>query len=811
MNRSHSPAWSAYLSLFLVAMTTLMFEVLLTRIFSATMWYHYGFLAISTGMFGMTFGAILVYLAPRVFTLENTPLCLALTTFAFALSLAGGLFTQLCIPFYPIPTLLGAFSVAVTVGVIAVPFTFSGMTVALALTKYPEKVGRLYAADLTGAGMGCLFLFWLLNYFDGLSAAVVLSAIVCVPAALYARDAGARRLFALSLACGLMLGVFGIYSGLRSREGRPLLRVMWVKGRIEAPPLFEKWNSYSRIAIHGDPSVSVPPEGWGLSTRFEYKPVPQLVLDIDSGAGTRLTGFTGNISSVDYLRHDVTSVAHYLRAAADVLIVGSGGGRDVLTALAFDQSKVTAVEMNPAIVNAVNGVFGDFTGHLDRDPRVRFVVDEARSYLSRIDNRFDILQISLIDTWAATAAGAFVLSENSLYTVEAFGVYMDRLNDGGILSISRPFRGSNPSQMLRLTTLATRALLDLGAQHPRDHIVIAKSLFAPGTPNVLRPDGVATLLVCRRPFTPEELDRLGVVFRENDFDVILSPREAESAVFAELTDPGTMDAAIAAQTLNIAPPTDESPFFFHMLRFRDVFDERLRNDELGRVGNLKAVYILGILVVVVLAMTALLIVPTMIFTLDRTAVRGASLLILYFAGIGLGFMFVEVSQMQRLIVFLGHPVYGLTVVLFALLISSGLGSLASEVLGRENLRTRGVATLVGLLLVLVVFAVASPRVIESFASATTPVRILLSVALLFPAGFFMGTAFPLGLRAAARNNEALGPFLWGVNGSTSVCASVLATAVSLSSSISTSYWVGFTAYFVAALAFAAHVRRSRLE
>jgi hypothetical protein len=180
---------------------------------------------------------------------------------------------------------------------------------------------------------------------------------------------------------------------------------------------------------------------------------------------------------------------------------------------------------------------------------------------------------------------------------------------------------------------------------------------------------------------------------------------------------------------------------------------------------------------------------------------------MYYAGIGLGFMLVEISQLQRLIVFLGHPVYGLTVVLFAVLLSSGSGSLVSERIAPDRLRSRGVQVLVGLHVALVAYAVVAPVVMSTFASATTPVRILVSVALLFPVGMFLGTAFPLGLRAVTRHNEALGPFLWGVNGSTSVCASVLATAISLSSSITASYWAGVAAYAAAVAAFALQLRR----
>jgi len=806
VSRLQSVPGSSYLGLFLVAMTTLMYEVLLTRIFSATIWYHYGFLAISVAMFGMTFGAILVYLFPSVFTRENAPHVMGLTTLAFAVSLVGALFTQLCIPFYPVPTVLGAFSVLATAVILAIPFTFSGMTVAIALTKFPERVGSLYAADLCGAAIGCLALFSLLNLFDGLSTTIVIGCIASVAAMRYASIGRTRKLLAVSAATAVVFGLSGAFFGMKSRDGHAPLRVMWVKGRLAETPIYEKWNSYSRVAIHGDPNVPRPPEGWGLSSKFSYEPIPQLLLDIDAGAGTRLTRFNGDITTVDFLRRDVTSLVHYLRPLSDVLIVGSGGGRDVLTAMLFDQSSIRAVEMNPEIVHAVNNVFGDFTGHLDRDSRVEFVVDEARSYLARTNEKFDILQISLIDTWAATAAGAFVLSENSLYTVEAYRLFLARLKEDGIMSVSRRYQGSNPGEMLRLTALAAQSLIESGAENPREHIIIVRSAFAGSSNEELHPDGVATLLVSRRPFSRSDLETMERVVGELGFEMILSPRSAGNELFERLADPEAMDATIASYSLNLIPPTDNSPFFFNMLRFRDIFNSELRNDEIGRAGNLKAVYVLGVLVIVVVGMTGVLLLPPMLVTWNWASMRRGWLYIIYFALIGLGFMLIEVSQMQRLIVFLGHPMFGLTVVLFAILVSSGIGSLLSERVRTERLASRGPAVLGGLIIILVTYALVSPVLMDAFASSITPVRILVSVALLFPVGLFLGTAFPLGLRAAARENDKLGPFLWAVNGSTSVCASVLATAVSLSASISASFWLGVVVYFGAALAFTYQLR-----
>src|SRR5207247_1928107 len=242
---------------------------------------------------------------------------------------------------------------------------------------------------------------------------------------------------------------------------------------LEERPLYEKWNSFSRIRVR--PSPTANPLGWGLSPAFRpARPVRQLILDIDAGAATVLTEFHGNLEEVQHLRYDVTSLAHYLRRGARVLVIGAGGGRDVLAALVFDQTSVVGVEINEEILRAVTETFGDFTGHLERDPRVHFVNDEARSYIARQRERYDIIQASLIDTSAATAAGAFVLTENSIYTADAWKVFLDHLAPGGILTFSWFYFTDLPAEMYRLTSLARAALLERGIRDVRAHVVLVR-------------------------------------------------------------------------------------------------------------------------------------------------------------------------------------------------------------------------------------------------------------------------------------------------------------------------------------------------
>ncbi|MFI5076278.1 MAG: hypothetical protein ACHQRO_03000, partial [Vicinamibacteria bacterium] len=531
--------------------------------------------------------------------------------------------------------------------------------------------------------------------------------------------------------------------------------------------------------------------------------VHQLHLDIDVAAGTVLTKKPETPADAAHLEYDVTNIGYYLRPKGSALVVGVGGGRDVLSALHFGATKVTGVEINTNILETLNGRFGDFTGHLDRDPRVRFVNDEARSFIARNDERFDVIQISLIDTWAATAAGAFVLSENSLYTVEAWDIFLSHMTPRGLLSVSRWSFSDRPGEVYRMTALATAALQRRGVADPRAHMAIVRSIRGDGGDDA--PDGIGTLLVSPSPLDAGDLATLKAQADRLGFQVALDATTATDETLARLASARDLDAVVAAHPINIAPPTDDSPFFFNMLRLRDV----LRLDLLkhGKSShNMEAVFVLGTLLFTVLLLTGLCIGVPLFVTSDRKALAGAAPLVTFFAAIGLGFMLVETSQMQRLIVVLGHPTYGLTVVLFSLLLSSGLGSALTSRIAPDDVGSAGVVRLAGLLGLLVVFGVITPMLTHRIEGAATPIRIAVSAALLAVPGLFMGMAFPLGL-GLARNRPALTPWLWGVNGATSVCASVLAVAIALSTTISTAFWVGCFCYLVALGAFVRQVKR----
>jgi hypothetical protein len=456
-NRFMAPTKATYIGIFLLALVTLMFELVLTRLFSVSMWYHFAFMAISVAMFGMTVGAVIVYLFPHSFTTETTNKRLGLFSLLYAVSMLVATQTELSMPDLiqaVTPVNITLPYLVVTYPVVSIPFIFCGICISLLLTKFESRVSQLYAADLLGAAVGCVLLTALLNVVDIFSAICFMSAIGALAALCFAWSKHAV-MKVISVVAALVFLVTGVARANLGADSFPILRMTWVKFAREIPPIFEKWNSFSRISIHGDVNKEQPPFGWAISS--DYVPdstVKRLDLHIDGNAKTVMSHFDGDIAKLKYLKFDMINLGHMMRHNARVLVIGVGAGRDVLSALAFDQKSVLGVEVNSIILSALNKTFGDFSGHLDQNPKVNFAIDEARSYITRSADRFDIIQISVIDTLAATASGAFVFSENSLYTVEAWKIFLSHLSDHGVLAVSRWYHKGMPAESYRITELA---------------------------------------------------------------------------------------------------------------------------------------------------------------------------------------------------------------------------------------------------------------------------------------------------------------------------------------------------------------------
>lgn len=788
-----------------------MFEIDLTRLMSATFIYHFAFLAVSLAMFGMTVGAVSIYLWPERFSVQETPRQLTLFSALFALSILFALMIHLSVPvpfaFWVFTSGAGLFALVLNCFAIAVPFALSGVCVCLTLTKFPQAVNKLYAADLVGAAIACVLVIQLLNMTDGPTTAVIAAFLAAIGAVCFSLSSpSSRKLLLFAITTCLLLGSLACWNVVKLRSGRlPFIRLVYSSGFQEFPSLYEKWNSFSRIRVKGNPREAVTPFTWGLSSAYKgNKRVRQLNVDIDSKSGSFLTGFDGEATELDYLKYDIVSLAHQIRHNAKVLVLGAGGGRDVLTALAFNQKSVLGVELNDNIYDVVTHKFADFVGQLNKDPRVTLVNDEARSFVSRTSERFDIIQVSVVDTWAATASGAFALAENSLYTVESFQTLLNHLNKGGILSIARFYTDRNPSEIYRLLSVTAAALEKQGVQNARQHLMLIRfdrtatyllpcncGSFPPGV-------GIGLLLASRDPLSAGDQFAITKKAAELGFRVMLSPNICLDPALETIVSSPDRSRLAAFFPFDVSPSTDDCPYFFQMVKWSDVFN-KAKWSQAGRDLNLPGVLILAMLSIILGTMLLVCIfLPLLMKTKSSViSVRQINPLCVFFLCIGIGFMLIEVSQMQRLNVFLGHPTYGLSVVLFSMLLFSGLGSLLSGLLDKHGvlISSRRMACLAPAFLLI---GVVTPTVSKCFEASNTDVRICVAVLLLAPLGLLAGMAFPFGMKLASKGDQmSLTPWLWALNGAASVLASVLAVVLSMKFGISATFAIACGFYVVA--------------
>jgi hypothetical protein len=429
--------------------------------------------------------------------------------------------------------------------------------------------------------------------------------------------------------------------------------------------------------------------------------------------------------------------------------------------------------------------------------------DEARSYITRTSDNFETIQISLIDTWAATSAGAFALSENSLYTTDAWDTFLDQLTDDGILTVSRWFRHENPEplEMLRTTALASQVLTDRGVENPRDHILIYE-----GPPEGPVGATVGTIMVSKEPFTDDQLATAEEVAGDMQFTPVLTPDvENDEFPFAPLAEPGGPGPNLDVVKADISPPTDDKPFFFQMADVANV----IKMDLPANKQVFRSVVVLAALAVAVLILAAFCIGGPLYQISRGTSHKGRRPYYLYFCGIGLGFLMVEISQLMRLSTFLGHPTYALAVVLFTVLIFSGLGSMVVDRIVKIDKPTSLLVPLLVLLGVALVFGLVTPTLIEEFAGRVTEIRIAVAVGILAPMAFFMGMPFSIGMKMASTDEGSPTAFLWGINGAMSVVASVFATVIALFFGIIWTFVAGIAAYVLAAGSMYVLVKRLR--
>jgi len=738
----------------------------LTRIFSVTMWYHFAFLAVSLAVFGMGTGGLTVYLFPGRVSRKNLTYYSLLCGLSMVAVLVVSMYVSLPldVSYESLPLLL------VTYVVCSLPFFFGGVCVSLILLHKSEHVSFIYFSDLLGSGVGCFLVIPVLNVVGGPPSLLVI-ALCSLTGTFFFSYPHKKSLYSILLISILFLSIL-FYNGQRN-----VLDIRMAKGFPQKHITTSEWNALSRVAVF---ELGAPFYGWALSEIWTGDVVDNLGMDIDANAYSPIVKFSDERK--ESLLHDVTAVPFHLKTG-NILIIGSGGGRDIVTALLFDNT-VTAVEINPLIVTLVNDNYGEYSGHIY--DQVNLHVQEGRSFLEHSPDTYDLIQMALVDTWAASASGAYALSETYLYTVEAFSAYISHLNDDGILSISR-WIFENPQQTLRLVSLAREALRKEGIDDASSHIVVVKNR------------GVATFLLKKTPFTETEFQEIEELCNKMQFEIVYTFYHQNDPVFTELITTRNTQEFFHTYPLDVSPTTDDDPFFFYTVKFSDLpqlISLNLESESLKN--NLALLWLFRLIVISLVLGLIFFFVPTFYFskrTIDKK-------LLFYFALLGLGFMFVEIPLMQKFMLVLGHPTYALSVVLFSLLVSGGIGSYLTNVLPRRHVRIAIVYLIVVILLYTVGFSVLA----HSFLKSSLLFRAVLSVGLTSAFGIAMGMPFPTGIKIADSISHGAIPWAWSINGAFSVLGSALAVFVGINFGFSAALVIGAVLYGTALILLSFYVK-----
>jgi hypothetical protein len=782
----------------LITFAVLVFQIVQTRILSVIAWYYLAFFAISVAMLGMTAGAVWVYLRREWLERGRLSTVLSDATLLSAVSMPASLLVQFCLITTLTPTLTSVVSWALLMGAMTIPYVFAGVAVTLALTRSPFPVSLVYGVDLLGAAFGCAAVIGILNVVDGPSA-ILLAGLFSGAAAwafahaarpsertmLDAHPLWRRPVFTVVAIAILVLLNLAVPVGFKPVLVKDSFEFGWLSRT-------ERWNSYSRIVAY--PPYETLPNLWGASpTMPDGIRTQQVNLNIDGVAGTTMYHFDGTRKSIDFLKFDLVNLAYHLPGIRKAAVIGVGGGRDLLAAHLFGVSDITGVELNGIFVNfhTRDPFFAQYS-NLMAVPGVKLVVDDARSWFAATNESFDLIQMSMIDTWAATGAGAFSLSENGLYTLQGWRAFTKRLTDNGVFTVSRWYNPGEVNESGRMIALALATMIDAGVADPRQHVFVA------------RVGSIATLVLSKTRFSAAQLVLLRTETERLGFQVLVDPEvQPESAVLRAMVsarDLPELDQAAATASLDLTVPTDNRPFFFNQLRFGDVprmLGKLWRQELLEGVmrGNLMA----SIALVLILGIAIVAVVCTILLPLREAAASAPRQLIVagtaYFALIGMGFMFGEISLLQYFGVFLGHPIYAMGVCLFSLILSTGLGSLVS---GRIPLMTR--SRIVGWSLLVGAYLITLQAVITRLFEITTAqpisLRIAISLALVMPVGFFMGFAFPTGMTLVEKIDRGPTPWFWGINGATGVLASVLAVMIGIAFGINVTMLIAGICYLL---------------
>ena len=822
--------------LFMVSFAVLLLELTLTRLFSIILWYDYAFMVISIAFFGLGIGSLVVHILKGKLNKVNLPSRLLQSTMAFAISLPIVLLIigQL-IPSNP--SFIYVFYLASSI-----PFFFAGLSAAMIYLSTPKEITKLYFIDLLGAGAAALVLDPVIQVLGAESVLLSISLLVIAPTLIavlllvrhqngYVNKATDSdnsisvsiekkiRIYgilvlgsaAILLVINVDSNVFaiepGISKGLHYQLAKPL----------EFQHLSTQWNSFSRIDVtrqtHHNYNTEAASYNNGTENTGRSKALASIIIDAD--ADTPVFQWNGSLNDVSWVRQYMDYLPFELLKANSTLVIGSGGGEDVLISLAGGSKSITAVEINPLIISEAKK-FGKAAGNLYDRKEVDVYIDDGRRFISSSNSKYDMITIKLVDSWAAQLAGGYALSENYLYTVEAFRQYLQHLDkDNGMLVMVR--WNIELPRLMPLIVESLRQETGKNIEEISRHMTIVED--RPGLyfgANANRTIYPVLVMIKNKPFTNSEVSIVTERARENNAKLFVVPgvyaqppydkllminSQSESKKPQQLMKGQDVDIEKINSIVQLEPPTDDSPFFFAR--------EKIPNQMI-----LLLVTVLS--VSGVLAM--LLIYYSKINNIHLASSSISWLLILFAIFIGLGFMVIEITFIQKFLLLLGTPIMALTVILFSILASSGAGAYLSGRLFRRSPQRGMIISIPLLITIIITYYIFLQQIISHTMALDIHYRIGLTFALLSPAGVLMGFQFPSVVRMssfyAQEHSQQLGTdnqrgditLLWGVNVIASVIGTVLTAILSMIIGFSGNLLVGAGLYLGALLSILVSLR-----
>jgi len=803
--------------LFFTSASVLAYEILLMRLLSITFWYHFAYMVISLALLGFgASGSFLFLLSRRVYKKMDVWLVLLAGAASLSFPLAFSVSKEIGLdPLQLVWQNKEWGKMAATYLVMAIPFLFSGGIVGIILSAAGRDVPKLYAADLLGAGFGCIAVVpalylgppWML--LPLLSGAVLAGAGWCCRRSAW----GGKGILVLPLTGTLVLACYALLPPvpeLHHTKALPMT-MTFPDARVEA----EREGPLGLIHVVGSSLIREVPGlslNYGLDGRGGILPNQKAIFS-DGDALSTITRFKDDLNELEHLDFTTMALPYHVRHPKKVLVVGAGGGTDVLLALKEKASSIIALEANAQVAELMTGPFAGFSGHLYSKPEVHLRIQEARQFLHRTEDRFDLIQISLLDSFGGSAAGLYSAAESYLYTTEAFGLYLSCLSDSGLLAVTRWLKFP-PRDSLRIFSTALSALRKAGiSQRPEEHLVLIRSWKT------------STLLASKTPFTAEEIEKVLAFNQRRSFDVDYYAGIREEATnrhdvqkeaysFKGATSLAGSEAKgfLRDYLFDVSPTTDDRPYFSLFFRWHKAWSllQQLRKEFLPFM-EIGTILIVATLVQSVMAGGALILFPLLgLRRVGEGARDGLSTLgvlgtLFYFGSIGFAFMFLEMALLPKYTLLLSHPIYSTAVVLGAVLVFAGCGSLS---VGHVESKSLWVAVTCVCAWVLGQ-ALLEERLFEWALGWPFAGRLALTVGTVGTLSFFLGWPFPIGLRETSSRYPSLVPWAWGINGCASVIGAVLGKMIGMSIGLRMTMVVAALLYVSAALVFRFTVREPR--